>query len=187
MNSGKVSKIDPEMQSNALILTLERTGQKEDNLLLTIPHAILGNGDPHICNFTILVDGKKVNYSRTSDDVETGFEIPLPANASKIQIFPIIIINIEIPEGASKPTNTEFFTPEIINVSQGSPVVWTNNDVEIHTVTSGLPDTGRSAGTLFDSKSFASGRTFEYTFRQKGTFDYFCTLHPFMTGKVVVN
>jgi plastocyanin len=56
----------------------------------------------------------------------------------------------------------------------------------LHTVTSGTPEEG-NIGTEFDSSYMAAGKTFEHAFNTAGTFDYFCTLHPFMTGKVIVS
>ena len=69
------------------------------------------------------------------------------------------------------------FNPQTITVSRGTTVVWTNEDVETHTVTS----TGN-----FDSGEVAPGATFSYVFDQNGTFNYFCIPHPFMVGTVIV-
>lgn len=55
-----------------------------------------------------------------------------------------------------------------------------------HTVTSGSAEGGVS-GTLFDSSYMEGGGTFEWTFSNAGTYEYYCTLHPFMKGKVVIN
>ena len=52
-------------------------------------------------------------------------------------------------------------------------------------MTSGKPNEGNS-GTEFDSSDFAAGKTFQHQFSTTGTFDYYCTLHPFMSGKVRV-
>jgi plastocyanin len=92
--------------------------------------------------------------------------------------------SVEIALGSSLPSNGEFYVPETLNVSKGASVPWTNDDSTL-TVTSGTPEGGES-GTMFDSSYLASGKTFEWTFNDAGTFDYYCTLHPFMTGKVIV-
>ena len=70
------------------------------------------------------------------------------------------------------------FVPETLQVSVGTKVRWTNNDSVTHTVT--------SRDDLFDSGDLPSGGTFSYTFDQSGTFEYYCTIHPFMTAKIVV-
>src|SRR4030095_7102813 len=93
--------------------------------------------------------------------------------------------SVAIALGSSEPNNVEFFVPESINVSKGATILWTNEDSTLHTVTSGSADFGES-GTVFDSSYMASGKTFEWKFDQEGTFDYFCTLHPFMKGVVIV-
>ncbi|MEK7353734.1 MAG: cupredoxin family copper-binding protein [Chloroflexota bacterium] len=70
------------------------------------------------------------------------------------------------------------FSPATITVPVGTPVIWTNKDSVTHTVTS-------NSG-LFDSGNLARGATFSYTFKEKGTFQYHCNLHPSMTGKIIV-
>ena len=70
------------------------------------------------------------------------------------------------------------FVSGTITVSVGTTVTWTNDDSVPHTVTT------RSA--LFDSGNLSRGDTFSYTFAQSGTFEYYCTIHPYMTGKVIV-
>ena len=95
-------------------------------------------------------------------------------------------MNIEIAEGATKPNNANFDVPAIINITRGTTIIWSNNDNEIHTVTYGDPDSGGPKGTLFDSGTIPSGSSFQHTFKDSGNFDYYCTLHPFMTGRVIV-
>jgi plastocyanin len=88
-----------------------------------------------------------------------------------------------IPPGASiQKIDQLYFDPKDITVSTGTTVKWTNSDDTIHTVTSGTPDAGPS-GT-FDSSIINPGASFEYTFNSAGTFDYYCIVHPWMTGSV---
>lgn len=70
------------------------------------------------------------------------------------------------------------FIPQTLRVTAGTTVTWTNNDSSTHTVTS---NTG-----LFESGNMAKGATFSQTFNQKGTFDYYCKIHPSMIGKIIV-
>ncbi len=93
--------------------------------------------------------------------------------------------SVEIVLGSSNPDNGEFFVPESITVTKGTTVTWSNNDATLHTVTSGTTEAG-NAGTDFDSVYMASGKTFEHTFSNAGTFNYYCTLHPFMKGQIIV-
>lgn len=71
------------------------------------------------------------------------------------------------------------FDAKSITVKVGTTIKWTNNDGVAHTVTS-------NDGTSFDSGTIGAGGSFSFTFTHVGTFDYHCTLHSSMTGKVVV-
>ena len=68
------------------------------------------------------------------------------------------------------------FTPSEITIKQGDIVIWRNYDSMGHTVTGGE----------LDSQIMQNGMTFTYTFNNKGTIDYICTIHPSMKGKVIV-
>src|SRR6476619_5233115 len=95
--------------------------------------------------------------------------------------------SVTISPGSSVPSNGKFFVPDTLTVSKGTTVTWTNGDTTLHTVTSGNPEAGNSSGTEFDSSYLAAGKTFQHQFSTSGTFDYYCTLHPYMKAKVVVN
>jgi plastocyanin len=86
---------------------------------------------------------------------------------------------VSIAPGSSNPSASQFYVPREISVSVGTSVTWTNNDATIHTVT--------DKGGSFDSSIIAPSVIWENTFETAGEFDYYCTLHPFMTGKVIVN
>ncbi|MHB1377132.1 MAG: cupredoxin domain-containing protein [Candidatus Humimicrobiaceae bacterium] len=70
------------------------------------------------------------------------------------------------------------FDPASLTIKVGDTVTWTNNDSYAHTVTS---DNG-----AFDSGSMAGGGTFSFTFKTAGTFSYHCSIHTFMTAKIIV-
>ena len=91
---------------------------------------------------------------------------------------------ISIVSGASNPSNAEFYSPGDVTVSAGSEVKWTNNDATIHTVTQGSAEAPVEGG--FDSSIINAGGEWEHTFDTAGTYDYYCSLHPFMKGKVTV-
>jgi len=88
---------------------------------------------------------------------------------------------------ASAPcvTADNCFSPNPTSVSSGTEVEWVNMDTVSHTVTSGKV-TDDHAGSLFDSGLIKNGADFKFTFTGTGTYDYFCTVHPWMTGKVIV-
>lgn len=70
------------------------------------------------------------------------------------------------------------FSPATITVAIGTMITWTDQDSADHTVT--------SINGVFDSGRISRGNTFSYTFNEKGEYDYYCTYHPNMTGKVIV-
>ena len=92
---------------------------------------------------------------------------------------------VSIVLGSSTPNdNLEYFSPSKLTVQPGTTVVWTNNDSAAHTVTSGQSTDGPSG--LFDSALFTPGNSFEYQFNSVGVHDYFCMVHPWMTGTITV-
>jgi plastocyanin len=92
--------------------------------------------------------------------------------------------SVSIVNGASSPSISKPYDPSPLAINAGTSVTWTNNDSTIHTVTSGLPEQGE-VGTLFDSSIISPGKTFTHEFDKAGTFDYSCTLHPFMHGQII--
>ena len=80
------------------------------------------------------------------------------------------------------------YLPTTITVKGGSTVTWTNIDNNMHTVTSGEPNTVH-AGELFDSGLTAlimPSKSFSHKFMHPGEFSYFCRVHPTMVGEVHV-
>jgi len=70
------------------------------------------------------------------------------------------------------------FTPMELDVAAGTEVTWTNKDDVPHTVV--------SVDGKFKSRALDTDQTFSFTFKDPGTYDYFCSVHPRMTGKIVV-
>ena len=70
------------------------------------------------------------------------------------------------------------FLPQRITVKPGTTVTWTNDDDDSHTVA--------SSSKLFKSKALDTGDKFSFTFTTPGTYAYICSVHPYMTGTVVV-
>jgi plastocyanin len=111
-------------------------------------------------------------------------------------ILPIIVysaeaqkggtIDVSIVSGASTLTDIAF-QPNPVNVKVRDTVRWTNNDNTIHTVIQGSPSTGGDVPGGFASDIIGPGATFEHTFNQTGTFEYYCNLHPSMVGTVIVS
>ncbi len=122
-----------------------------------------------------------VSYSLTA--TKTIGEIP---PASGISLAPSTY-DVSLPQGSSAlgcETTNECYLPHTLKIQVGDTVSWSNDDSAAHTVTSGTPD--RIDG-VFDSGLFMSENTFDFTFDRAGTYPYFCMVHPWMLGEVIVN
>jgi plastocyanin len=94
---------------------------------------------------------------------------------------------VSIVAGASVATNNEFFKPKTIETSVGSMVTWKNNDNTIHTVTSGtVINNTPTPDKKFDSGYLKSGDSFPFVFDTAGEYPYYCSVHPWMMGKVTI-
>lgn len=68
------------------------------------------------------------------------------------------------------------FSPQTVTIKSGTTVTWTNQDSVAHTVIS----------DSFASNNLNPGDTFQFTFNTPGTYNYHCSIHPSMTGTVIV-
>ena len=90
---------------------------------------------------------------------------------------------IEISPGSSSPGCEEknvCYSPYSMTINQGDTIVWTNIDSAAHTVTSASPS------EIFDSSLIMSDSSFEHTFDASGNYPYYCMVHPWMIGEIVV-
>ncbi len=70
------------------------------------------------------------------------------------------------------------FSPGEITIAPGTTVTWSNEESVTHTVS--------SLSGAFESGSISPGGSFSFTFNEKGTFEYRCSIHPTMRGTVIV-
>ena len=107
-----------------------------------------------------------------------------------------------IPRGAASPevditklSPTQWYIPSEISLIQNDSVTWINRDTEVHTVTSGagagleslLNNKQGIKNGIFDSRIFGPGGNWTYKFVNPGSYQYFCTVHPWMEGIAIVN
>jgi plastocyanin len=106
--------------------------------------------------------------------------------------MPVMITLLLLFAGSSRVTATDqpsaadvavkidnfVFGPQAITVPVGTTVTWTNSDAISHTVV--------STDGVFKSKVMDTDEKFSYTFTKAGTYSYYCSVHPKMTGQVVV-
>jgi len=94
------------------------------------------------------------------------------------------VVNVDIVYGAANVENKRFYNPATVNIEVGTTISWMNIDKDPHTVTDGTPDS--KWGQIFDSGLMRQGKEYRYTFTEAGTYPYLCALHPWMSGKVIV-
>jgi len=106
--------------------------------------------------------------------------VTLVAMTAVLAGAPKVAAKAQQPVAASAEVKIDNFSfgPGTLTVAVGTTVVWTNHDDIPHTVV--------STEGVFKSKVLDTDEKFSYTFTKAGTFPYFCSIHPKMTGKVVV-
>jgi plastocyanin len=104
--------------------------------------------------------------------------VPLAAAAFALAVLGPTLVRAG-PQPVTVKIDNFAFDAQTITVASGSTVTWINDDDAPHTV---VAEDGKS----FRSKTLDTGDRFSFTFTSPGTFGYFCSVHPHMTGKVVV-
>jgi plastocyanin len=109
--------------------------------------------------------------------------LAVPVLAATILLFAAkssVVMSAQQAPAASMEVKIDNFSfgPAAITVTAGTTVTWINRDDIPHTVV--------SDDKVFKSKVLDTDEKFSYTFSKPGTYPYFCSVHPKMTGKVVV-
>jgi plastocyanin len=93
-----------------------------------------------------------------------------------------VIMPIKVSRPGCEQTDSCYIPSKFV-IKQGNTVTWVNQDAAFHSVTSGYY--GAPDG-IFDSTYLDPEESFTFVFENIGTYDYFCTLHPWMKGQIVV-
>ena len=94
--------------------------------------------------------------------------------------------DVLMPTKVSRPGCEETdgcYVPSVYEAPVGEPITWTNEDSAFHTVTAGTYDS--PAGT-FDSGYMDPYDSYTLSFKAPGTYEYYCTLHPWMEGAIII-
>jgi plastocyanin len=112
----------------------------------------------------------------------------LPVNVTKVSTSvqkannPSSIV-VTVPVGAGRQgTLSEFFVPSKVNLHTGNKVTWVDDDTVTHSITSATFN-----GVVWPRGSDQGPSNFSHTFDKSGTFNYFCQIHPYMTGVAFVD
>ena len=122
-------------------------------------------------------------YSLDDTSIDNDTEMPKPLLSSSITNTTDVIM----PTKVSRPGCEEIdacYIPSRITVGMGEQITWINEDSAFHSVTSGAYG---SPNGLFDSEHMDPYQMYTQKFDESGTYDYHCTLHPWMKGQVIVN
>jgi plastocyanin len=92
--------------------------------------------------------------------------------------LPRVTANDQPPAANAVKIDNFVLGPQTITVPVGATVTWTNSD--------DIPHTAVSTDGVFKSKVMDTDEKFSYTFTKAGTYSYYCSIHPKMTGQVVV-
>ena len=116
--------------------------------------------------------------------IKEGKTVP-QARGDVVIVFPRAIATLE-------PKQTPF--PAMLLITVGDTVTWKNEDIQVHTVTSGFPQQEEFVGKIFDSELISPDDSFSHTFSDPDItgyhkfvgYSYFCSIHPWMTGEITV-
>ena len=89
---------------------------------------------------------------------------------------------VPVPDKVVEMEIIDFILKDV-SVSVGTTIVWTNMDYKSHTVTSGIPP---EKDNIWDSPFMEEGGVFSFQFNETGRFPYWCRIHPFMVGTIIV-
>ncbi len=123
-----------------------------------------------------LMDKESMVHDEVTEHDET--TINMPASQT---------YNVSIAKESGVPgcdLTDECYLPHSLEIWVGDTVSWNNVDSAAHTVTSGSPN---NPDGNFDSGMMMVNKSWEFTFTDSGEYDYYCALHPWMTGKIIVN
>jgi plastocyanin len=154
--------------SISLALSVEEKGQNNNN----------NNSKVHVLAYNHSSTALTIISPSNSTEEDMSNKTMTATTATKATSTNKVLIGEEESE---KP-----FNPSTMNITTGDIITWKNNDVEIHTVTSGSSEDETNKGKEFDSGNLNPGQSFEHTFIKAGTYNYFCIIHPLMTGIVNV-
>ncbi len=96
----------------------------------------------------------------------------------------VITATVMIPNGSAEQSNIGFYIPLNLEIEKGTIVEWVNSDGVGHTIQS--QDGFGNVIPLFNSNVLQTSEEFSYKFEESGTYNYFCTLHPWRVGVVTV-
>ena len=132
---------------------------------------------------TAIILGLALMYGSSNSTQVTQEPVQEAVPITEEQENPLVVKMIML---SSRPgcETTGCYLPSTITVDAGSTITWINEDRGLHTVTTGYYDTPDG---MVESGHVSPEDKFSFTFDTPGQFHYYCRLHPWMEGTVIVN
>ena len=197
VNSGSVNTTSAKIDADAFSVLATITCDEETEFGISLPRKLIdAKTDLKDDDFFVLINGEETNFQEEIDEKERTIEISLHKGVNKIEIIGNQLLGISIGvtaisgnrisvlPGTGVPHDGKHLEPEVLTIKQGDNVIWSNDSSVAHTFTSGTPTDGPDG--LFDSGLAMAGSTYKITFNNKGTFEYFCMVHPWEQGIIGV-
>ncbi|CAD6368405.1 cupredoxin domain containing protein [metagenome] len=185
--------IDRDISSLIIALTTYDNG----TIHLTLPRVLIDAKVGEQSDvFFVLIDGIEREFTEMQDEEYRKLIIPFKHPVDQIEIIGTEVLGmsyvgsptktnvIDILEKAGTPHGGPYLSHEILTIKNGEKVRWHNADTAAHTITSGTPQNGPNG--YFDSSLFMSKQDFEVTFVVTGTYHYYCMVHTWITGTIIV-
>jgi len=163
-----------------ILVNIKQNDQDLGNFKLT---QIGGQEKLAVQNFV----GQKIELIEVNPYPKSTENIQLSDYVATLVVSDTLDRTIIIPPGTSKQGCEEkmiCYFPSSIKIKQNAVITWKNMDSEMHTVTSGIVMVGPD--NVFSSGLISPEETFSYKFTTMRPYDYYCMLHPWMTGSVIV-
>lgn len=99
-------------------------------------------------------------------------------------------LEVKIVSGSANNETADIFYPEILPMDPGDTITWVNEDSKMHSITSGVPKAPEYSGLFFKTGTIdaqKSGSVQITDLKDRFAFYYFCEIHPWMTGKIVIS
>lgn len=186
-----------ELDRDACSLLLGITTFGNGTLSLVLPRILIdtkiGEEDT---DFFVLLDGAEVDFQETLTTEARTITITFENGNTEIEIVGTQILGmsslgivksqniVHVLQNSHSMHGGKYLEPELLVVKLGDKVQWMNDDSASHTVTSGTQKNGPDG--VFDSSLLMPNSAYETTFSHVGTYDYFCLLHPWKKGKIMV-
>lgn len=109
--------------------------------------------------------------------------VPIAPTATNVPATPVPPTEVPVLQPALLTSDVFEFKLESLTIKSGDTISWTNLDRAPHTVTAG---NSPSSSGGFDSGTFSKDESFSFRFDEPGDYLYFCKIHPFMKGTIIV-